>query len=163
MPQLDVSTFPEQLFWLAISFIVLYLLMSRLGLPRIGKIIEARRQRVAADLERAGQMKAETEAVIAAYERALGEARADAQRTLKETTERLNAAAAHRLHEVAQKLAAETAAAERRIAEAKAAALGNVRAVAVDVARAATAKLTGIEVDLERTAAAVDAALRERV
>jgi F-type H+-transporting ATPase subunit b len=163
MPQLDVTTFPTQIFWLAISFIVLYLLMSRLGLPRIARIIGARRERVAGDLERAGQMKAEAEAVIAAYERALAEARAEAQRTLKETTERLNAAAAERLRQVAQKLAAETAAAERRIAEAKAAALGNVRAVAVEVARAATAKLTGIEVDLERTAAAVDAVLRERV
>jgi F-type H+-transporting ATPase subunit b len=163
MPQLDFSTYPGQLFWLALSFIALYLLMSRLGLPRISGIIAARRQRVTADLEGAGQMKTQAEAVIAAYERALAEARAEAQRTLKETTERLNAQAAERLREIAQKLAGETAAAERRIAEAKAAALGNVRAVARDVARAATAKLTGIAVDAERTAAAVDAALRERV
>src|SRR5580658_2027020 len=151
MPQLDFSTYPGQLFWLALSFIALYLLMSRLGLPRISGIIAARRQRVTADLEGAGQMKTQAEAVIAAYERALAEARAEAQRTLKETTERLNAQAAERLREIAQKLAGETAA------------VGNVRAVAVDVARAATAKLTGIAVDAERTAAAVDAALRERV
>jgi F-type H+-transporting ATPase subunit b len=162
MPQLDVATFPTQVFWLAISFFALYLLMSWLGLPRIRRIIDARRQRVAGDLERAGQMKSEAEAVIAAYEKSLAEARAEAQRTLKETAERLNAEAAERLRGVAQKLAGETAAAEKRIAEAKAAALRNVRTVAVDVARAATEKLTGMAVDAERTAAAVDAVLKER-
>jgi F-type H+-transporting ATPase subunit b len=162
MPQLDVSTFPTQLFWLAISFVVLYVVMARLGLPRIGKIIAARRERVAGDLDKAGQMKAEADAVISAYERALAEARAEAQRTLKETTERRNAEAAERLRQTAQKLGAETAAAERRIAEAKAQALANVRAVAIEVARAAAAKLTGVEIDAGSTGAAVDAVLRER-
>jgi F-type H+-transporting ATPase subunit b len=163
MPQLDVTTFPTQVFWLVISFVVLYLLMSRLGLPRIRRIIDERRQRIAGDLERAAQMKSETETVIAAYEKSLAEARADAQRTLKETTERLNAEAAERLRAVAQKLATETTAAEKRIAEAKSAALADVRSVAVDVARAATAKLTGIEVEAGRAAAAVDAVLKDRL
>lgn len=162
MPQLDVSTFPTQIFWLAISFIALYLLMTRLALPRVGRAIAARRGRVEADLERAGQMKVEAEAVIAAYERALAEARQQAQQTLKETSERLNAEAAERLRKTAEKLSAQTAAAERRIAEAKNEALGNIRDVAVEVARAAAAKLTGGEVDAGRAAAAVDAVMRER-
>ncbi len=162
MPQLDVSTFPTQLFWLFVSFVVLYVLMAKLGLPRVGRIIAARRSRIDGDLEKAGQMKAEAEAVIAAYERALAEARTQAQQTLKETTERLNAEAAERQRQLAEKLVAETQAAERRIEEAKAAALANLRNVAVDVARAAAAKLTGSDVDAGRAAAAVDAVLRER-
>ena len=162
MPQLDVSTFPTQLFWLAITFIALYVLMATLGLPRIGKIIDARRGRVDGDLEKAGQMKAEAEAVIAAYERALAEARAQAQQTLKDTTERLGAEAATRQRAISEKLAAETAAAEKRIDAARATALAGLRGVAVDVARAATAKLAGAEVDAQRAAAAVDAILKER-
>ena len=66
MPQLDVSTFPPQLIWLAITFIVLYLLMSKLGLPQVHAIIEARRQRLDDDLARAAEIKAEAEAVVAA-------------------------------------------------------------------------------------------------
>ncbi len=162
MPQLDVSTYPTQLFWLFVTFVVLYVLMAWVGLPRLSRIINARRGRIDGDLEKAGQMKAEAEAVIAAYERALAEARAQAQQTLKEATDRLNAEAAERQHALAQKLAAEAAAAERRIEEAKAAALANLRNVAVDVARAAAAKLTGVEVDAGRAAAAVDSVLRER-
>lgn len=162
MPQLDVSTFPTQLFWLAVTFIALYILMATLGLPRVAKIIDARRGRVDGDLEKAGQMKAEAEAVIAAYERALAEARAQAQQTLKETTERLGAEAAKRQSAIAEKLAAETAAAEKRIDAARTAALSGLRGIAIDVARAATARLAGAEIDAERAAAAVDAVLKER-
>lgn len=162
MPQLDLATFPPQLIWLAISFIVLYLLMAKLGLPRITRALGARRESIDGDLEKAQQMKVEAEAVIAAYERALAEARQQAQITLKETTERLNAAAAERQRQTAERLAAETAAAERRIAEAKTAALGSLRDVAVEVARAAAAKLAGGEIDGTRAAEAVDAVMRER-
>jgi F-type H+-transporting ATPase subunit b len=162
MPQLDVSTFPTQVFWLFISFVLLYLLMAGLGLPRVGRIIAARRGRIDGDLEKAAQMKAEAEAVIAAYERALAEARAQAQQTLKEATERLNAQSAERQRQVAEKLAGETAAAERRIDAAKSAALGDLRNVAVDVARAAAAKLAGGGIDAGDAATAVDAVLRER-
>ncbi len=162
MPQLDMATYLPQIFWLAVTFIALYLVMSWVGLPRVGGVLLQRRNRIEGDLEKAAQMRAEAEAVIAAYERALAEARADAQHTLKETTERLNAEAAARLRKAAEALNAETAAAERRIAEARAAALGNIRSVSVEVARAAAAKLAGIDVDANSTAAAVDAVLRER-
>ncbi len=162
MPQLDLSTFLPQLVWLAITFAVLYLLMARVGLPRIGGVLEARRGRIEGDLEKAGQMKAEAEAVIAAYERALAEARAEAQQTLKEASDRLTAEAAERQRQLAAKLAAEATAAERRIGEAKTAALANVREVAVEVARAAAAKLIGIDIEAGRAGAAVDAVLRER-
>src|SRR5438477_11538196 len=94
MPQLDVSTFTPQLVWLAISFIALYLLMSRLGLPRVDAIIEARRKRLDDDLARAAATKAEAEAVIAAYQRSLAEARAQAQAAGKERSDRLAADAA---------------------------------------------------------------------
>jgi F-type H+-transporting ATPase subunit b len=162
MPQLDLATFAPQLVWLAISFVILYLLMTKLGLPRVARAIGARRERIEGDLEKAEQMKAEAEAVIAAYERALTEARQQAQQTLKEATERLNAEAAERQRKLAETLAAETAAAERRIAQAKQAALANIRDVAVEVARTAAAKLTGAEIEPGRAGAAVDAALRER-
>src|SRR6185312_6816710 len=155
MPQLDFTTFPAQLVWLAICFIVLYALMARVGLPRVGAILADRRGRIDGDLAKATQMKDEAEAVIASYQRALAEARAEAQATVRETTEKLNAAAAARQRTLAQGLAAETAAAERRIAAAKTEALANLRDVAIDVARAAAAKIAGTELDPARAGAAV--------
>jgi F-type H+-transporting ATPase subunit b len=160
MPQLDIATFAPQLIWLAITFILLYLVMAKAGLPRVGNIIAARRQRIDGDLERASQMKSEAEAVMAAYDKALAEARQQAQITLRETSEQLAAQAAERQRKVAEELARETSAAERRIEAAKRETLGSLRDVAIDVTRAAAVKLTGSELDSARAAAAVDEALR---
>src|SRR5271157_3555225 len=96
MPQLDFSTFPSQLFWLAVVFVVLYLLMARIGLPKVGAVIAERKAKAAGDLDQASRMKAEAEAVMAAYERSLADARAQAQATLRAAIERFNAEAAER-------------------------------------------------------------------
>src|SRR5713101_4393978 len=96
MPQLDISTFTPQLVWLAIWFVVLYLMMAKLGLPRIAAVVEARRRRREDDLARAAEMKTEAEAASAAYQKTLSEARAQAQATIKETADRLAAEAAER-------------------------------------------------------------------
>jgi F-type H+-transporting ATPase subunit b len=163
MPQLDVSTFTPQLVWLAISFIALYLLMSKLGLPRVDAIIEARRKRLDDDLSRAAAMKAEAEAVIAAYQRTLAEARAHAQAAIKERTDRFAAEAALRQRQLAAALAEQTRAAEREIGAAKERAFTEIRNVAVDVARSVTEKLTGSAADEAKLAPAVDRAMAERV
>jgi F-type H+-transporting ATPase subunit b len=162
MPQLDLSTFPSQIFWLVVVFSILYVLMARVGLPRVGAMIEARKTRIAGDLDRAAQMKAEAEAVMAAYERSLADARAQAQTTLKEAMERFAVVAADRQRQAMQKLAVETTAAEKRIAEAKTQALAGLRAVAVDVARATTRKLVGVEIEESAAGAAVDQIMKER-
>jgi F-type H+-transporting ATPase subunit b len=163
MPQLDVSTFAPQLVWLAISFIALYLLMSRLGLPRVDAIIEARRKRLDDDLARAAAMKAEAEAVAAAYQRSLAEARAQAQAVVKERSDRFAAEAAERQRQLAEALAEQTRAAEREIGAAKERAFTEIRNVAVDVARSVTEKLTGSAADEAKLAPAVDRAMAERV
>src|ERR1700761_7749111 len=162
MPQLDLATFPPQLIWLAITFIALFLVMRAVGLPRVGEVIAARRARIDGDLEKAQQLKNETEAVIAAYEKALAEARAQAQVTLRETTEQLNAQSAERQRKVVEELTKETTAAERRIHEAKQAALGSLRDIAIEATREAAEKLTGVALDANRAGSAVDGAMRER-
>lgn len=162
MPQLDLATFPSQLLWLAITFVVLYLVMVAVGLPRVGGIIAKRRGRITGDLDKAQRMKAEAEAVITAYERALNEARAKAQQALRETAERLAAEATDQQRKLAESLNAETAKAERRIAEAKATALKGVRDLAAEVAYEAAAKLAGAAVEASRVKDAVNAVLRER-
>jgi F-type H+-transporting ATPase subunit b len=163
MPQLDVSTFTPQLVWLAISFIALYLLMSRLALPRVDAIIEARRKRMDDDLARAAAIKAEAEAVIAAYQRTLAEARAQAQAAVKERTDQFAAEAAEQQRQLAEALAEQTRAAEREIGAAKERAFAEIRNVAVDVARSVTEKLIGSAPDEAKLAPAVDRAMTERV
>jgi F-type H+-transporting ATPase subunit b len=156
MPQLDISTFTPQLFWLAVWFVVLYLLMAKIGLPRIAVAIDARRQRREDDLARAGRLKVEAEAANAAFLQTMATARAQAQALLKETGDRLAAEAARRQRELATALAEQIAAAEQRIAATKETALLDVRGIAIDVGRAVVEKLTGSPPEAASLAAAVD-------
>jgi F-type H+-transporting ATPase subunit b len=151
-----------QLVWLAITFIVLYLLMSKLGLPRVRGVIEARRKRIDDDLARASEVKNQAEAAMAAYQRVLTEARAQAQATVKESSNRFAAEAAERQRQLAATLAEHTKQAEQQIAAAKERALAEIRNVAVDVARSVTEKLTGTIADEAMLAPAVDRAIAER-
>jgi F-type H+-transporting ATPase subunit b len=156
MPQLNFETFPSQLFWLAVTFIVLYILMSWIGLPRVTAAIDARRNRREADLTRAAELKSEAEAANAAFQRTMAQARAEAQAAIKETTDRLAAEAAERQHALADALATQVNEAERRIAETKQQALSEVRGIAADVAQAVVEKLTGSAPNQARLASAVD-------
>ncbi len=162
MPQLDPAGFLPQLFWLAVTFLVLYVLMKRLAVPQVGRAIEARRRQLDTDLGRAGELRAQAEAVLAAYEKTLSSARAEAQATLRETSGRIAAEAAERQRQLADTLAQQIAQAERRIAAGKDQALTEIRGIAVDVGRTVVEKLTGSAPDAARMEAAVDGALAAR-
>src|SRR5579872_7304183 len=136
MPQLDYHTFVPQLVWLAISFVILYILMSRLALPKVKGAIEGRRHRLDGDLGRAAALKQEAEAALAAYQKTLADARAAAQETLRQTGETLAAAAAERQRQLSETLTAQIEAAEQRIASSKMQALGEIRGIAAEVGSA---------------------------
>ena len=92
-PPFNKTTFASQLFWLVIAFVLLYALMSKLALPRIGAIIESRQKRIADDIADAGKLKIQSDEAIAAYEKALADARARAQAIANETRDKQAATA----------------------------------------------------------------------
>ena len=144
MPQLEqIDTFASQIFWLIVSFGVLYYMMARVVLPRIADIMAEREDRVAQDLARAQTLKLQSEQIMEEYEAALGEARAEAAIALKQATDEVSAEVASRQDEVTAKLNAKAAEAESRIDKAKQEALANVKVVASDVSQAAVGKLLG--------------------
>ncbi len=159
-PPFDPQTFASQLFWLALTFIALYLLMSRIALPRVGSILEARRQRVEDDLAEAQRLKDASDAAIAAHEKALAEARGRAQALANETREKAAAAADARRKEVDAKLNAHIAEAEKTIAATQSAAMANVRGIASDAAGAIVERLTGIAPASQEVAEAVSNVLK---
>jgi F-type H+-transporting ATPase subunit b len=162
MPQLDYHTFVPQLVWLAISFVVLYVLMTTLALPKVKGAIEGRRHRLDGDLGRAAAAKQEADTALAAYQKTLAEARAAAQDTLRQTGERLAAEAAERQRQLAASLTAQIEAAEARIAAGKEQALGDIRIVAADVGSALVEKLTGAAPDASTMTGAVNRAASGR-
>ncbi len=159
-PPFDSSTFASQLLWLAITFVALYLLMSRVALPRVGAIIENRQKRVAGDLAEAQGMKDQSDAAIAAYEKALAEARGRAQTLANETREKQAAEAEAHRKTLDAKLNAHIAEAEKTIAASRSAAMANVRSIAADAAAAIVERLTGAAPASSDVSAAVGDALK---
>lgn len=145
-PPFDPSTFAPQLIWLVLTFGALYLLLSRIALPRIGSVLGERKDRIERDLGDAERMKAETDAALKAYESSLATARGRAQSLAKETRDKLAAEIEQSRQQADQQNAAKVADMEKRIAETKARALASVGDIATDTAGAIVQKLLGREV-----------------
>ena len=161
LPQLDPSKFATQLFWLVIILVAFFFALRNLALPRISDALEARRAKIDEDLERAESLRAEAEVAMAAYEKALAAAAAEAQKIQRETAQRIIEAEAEQRADYAGKLATETVAAEARIAGAKQPALDNIPDVAAETAQAIVARLADVTIAEADAKAAVDAAARK--
>ena len=161
MPQFDPTFFAPQLVWLLLTFVTLYVLMSVVALPKIGAVLDERQRKIDDNLDKAAQLKAEAEAAVAAYERALAESRAHAHAVVKEASDRLAHEAEERNKALAARLSEQIKAGETRLAQAKDKALANVRDVAIDVAGSVFTRLVGSAADAARLDTAVAAALKE--
>jgi F-type H+-transporting ATPase subunit b len=142
-PPFNKATFASQLFWLVIAFVLLYVLMAKVALPRVGAIIESRQKRIADDLAAAASLKTESDTAIAAYEKALADARARAQAIANETRDKQAAAAEATRKKLEGELNAKLADAEKTIAATKQAAMANVRGIAADATKAIVERLIG--------------------
>jgi F-type H+-transporting ATPase subunit b len=143
MPQLNVHDFAPQLIWLAISFVALYFIMSRLALPEIGKVLDARKDRIADDLGEAARLRDATQEAIANYEQALSAAKARSQGIARASRQEITAEIDKQRAETDAQISGRMADAEARITTLKEAAVGHIGEIAADTAEALVARFTG--------------------
>jgi F-type H+-transporting ATPase subunit b len=155
LPQLDPDTFEPQLIWLFISFLVLYLVMSRTALPKVGAILEERANRKADDLDQADRARKESEGLEAAYQDILAAARAGSTKILREARQDLNADLDNRKAEMTAKLAGRLDEAEATIKTAKEKAMKDLEGIATETCQAVVEKLSGHAANKKNSAAAV--------
>lgn len=161
MPQLEPLDWGPQLIWLVLTFGILYLLMLKVALPRIGSVLDMRRAHIARDIDTAETLRRETEEAIAAYEQAIAEAKLKAQGIAQEGRAKLNEEITTERVKLDRQLAAKSKEAEARIDEAKASALKEVNKVAADVAADIVQRLIGVTPSGSELAKAVEAARKE--
>ena len=142
-PPFNTQTFPSQLVWLILTFVLLYALMAKWALPQVARVIENRQKRIADDVAEANKLKAQSDAAVEAYEKALNEARARAQAIATETRELQTAESEAARKKVEDELNVKLAEAEKSIAATKEAAMANVRTIAQDTAAAIVERLIG--------------------
>jgi F-type H+-transporting ATPase subunit b len=161
MPQLVITDFTPQLVWLLITFAALYAILSRLVLPRIAGTLGDRENRLKNDLDRAERLRADAEATLSGYQKAIAEARAGAQAELQKTAEEIAEVAARREAALGAEVNARTREAEASIASAKQAALADIRNVAGEAVRELVGRLAGAQPEMSAVEAALQAAQRE--
>ena len=143
LPQLDIATFPSQLIWLVITFAALFILMSRISLPRISQVLEERRHKIDDNLKKAVSFREDAEIAAAAYTKAQAEAREKAYAIIMETHNQISENMATRQAELTEELEAEIKVAEERIINAKEVAMAGIDDVATEVALSTTEKIFG--------------------
>ena len=143
MPQLEFATFVPQIVWLVITFLALYVIMSKIAVPKIAEVLEARQKKIDDNLERAQELRKEAEAAMAAYEQALSEARSKAHAEIAKVGQELAEKADAQEAKLAAELDAKIAESEAAIDAAMQDALKNVEGMAVEVAQTACQQLTG--------------------
>ena len=134
MPQLNFSTFPNQIFWLAVALVAIYLILSRIALPRIGAVLAERQGAITNDIAAAEDLRQKASDAEAAYDKALADARSEAQRIAQTARDEIQGELDEAIAKADAEIAARTAESEKQIAAIREEAAGNVRQVAQDVA-----------------------------
>jgi F-type H+-transporting ATPase subunit b len=160
MPQLDYHLFAPQLVWLAIAFVALYLVMSRLAVPAISDTLDKRQAKIQGDLDAAEKANEDTRALVAAYEKRLADAREEARRLTRERGEADSAAAAAHFNELHDRLAKQIGEAEKRIAAQRDDVMAGLEHMARDIGQDVYAKLAGQPADQGALAGKVTAAIK---
>jgi F-type H+-transporting ATPase subunit b len=137
MPQLDVAIYPNLIFWLVVSLVLLYLVLSKVALPRIARALEERNDAITADLEQAALLKRRAEEADRAYNAALAKAREEAQAIAAATKAEIGRELAAVTAKANAEIAARAAESEARIREIQDSAAASVE----EVARATTADI----------------------
>ncbi len=141
MPQLDFATFPSQLFWLAVNFAILYFLMARIALPRLGKILESRQAAIKDDLSRASITQQEAEQALQTHRLSLEKARAEARGIIESTQNRINAERARQTAELQKRIDHKMQIAEKNLQDSKAKFLSEIKPLSEELAGSMVDKL----------------------
>lgn len=161
MPQLDFATFDNQVFWLILALIAIFFILTKIALPRISAVIAERQGALTNDLAAAEDLKRQAADAEEAYNTALANARAEAQRIGQDTRDEIQAQLQVEIDRADAQIAARAAEGEARIAEIEAGALATAEEVARDVAAEIVRALApGQDVNADAVAAAVSSRVR---
>ena len=159
MPQLDFSTFPNQIFWLVVTLAVIYFVLSRVALPRIGSVLAERSGTITNDIAAAEELKQKAVEAEAAYDQALADARTEAAKIVADAKAEIQVELDAEMQKADTKIAAKAAESEAAIAEIRDGATKSVTAVAKETTKALVASMGG-SVDAKEITAAVAARMK---
>ncbi|AYJ87202.1 ATPase [Sphingomonas paeninsulae] len=158
MPQFHLDNFVPQLVWLAIFFAILYFGIVRLTLPKLGRTLDAREDRISGDLSTAERAKGEADALSATYAAGIDEAHKTARTAIAEAKARATASVEKTVAAANSVLAEKAAVADASLSAARSRAMIEIESVATDAAADIVERLTGRRPDAALVAGAAKTA-----
>lgn len=159
MPQLDLTTFPNQIFWLAVTLVIIYLVLNRVALPRIAAVLAERQGTITNDLAAAEELKQKAVEAEEAYNKALADARVEAAMIVAGARAEMQAQLNDAMAKADAEIAVKAAQSEKAIAEIRAGAMEAVKEVAKDTAKEIVSAM-GAKSDARAITSAVTARLK---
>lgn len=150
LPQFDPSSYPSQIFWLAVTFVVLYVFFSKKTLPEISSVIENRQEHIQSDIDTAEKLRKEAEEVQQFYEESLENARLEASKSYAEAEEAVKEKTAKKYESFRKKSAKQIGEMEERLETEKAKVMEEMNTIAAEIASQAAEKIVGIPADIDQ-------------
>lgn len=163
MPQLDIHTYTSQLFWLFLSFTSLYFFTWRVTLPRMMKIMDARRLRIEGSIHKADELKRQADDVRAEFETVLSATRTQAQENILQMIQKVGVTTAARKKDLSELMASRIQSSEDRIDRQRIQALAEIKGVAEVTALQVVEKLIDQKIDPKTVANIMDELFSKKV
>lgn len=161
LPQFNTSSYPGQIFWLMVTFIVVYVFLSKVALPQVSDVLENRQETVQGDLDRAAKLKAEADEVHEAYEKSLEKAHAEARETISAAQAEITDFLTKKNDDFAKKAKKRMDQAESRINNAKNEAMDEVTQASAEIAAEAAKKVAGLTIKTKEAQMTIQAITKE--
>jgi len=145
MPQLQPGDFAPQLIWLAIVFVLFYLALSRLALPRIAQVMAARKAKIEGDLKGAREAQTQADREAERYEAQVAAAKAKGQAAIRAHREKLEAELGGKREDLERQLAAKAAETEKSVQGLLERASGEMEAMTAGVVKDIVKEFAGVE------------------
>lgn len=162
MPQLDPTSFASQIFWLALSFLILYWLMAKVALPKVASTLYSRKEKISSDLHDASRLAKEAEVIESYYTGDIQKARSEASALLAESSRQAETEAQQRHREFDEMLEKKLAESEKQLAKSREAALQEIVAISSGLSRAIVKRLTELDVTDKDSAEKVKDILKQK-
>ena len=133
MPQLDPEYWPSQVFWLIIIFLTIYILISKIFIPKIKGSIDMREDKIRKDLEEAKTFREQAELKLKEYNSLMETAKIDVKKIISKSRQKLNEDMRIKREDAQKKIDAEILNAETEIKKFKVDSFNKVNLISQDI------------------------------
>ena len=156
MPQLNPEFWISQIFWLTLTFGILYIVLSKLILPKISANLELRKSQIQDNIEAAEKQRKDSESKLKEYDDIIFKSKLEAKNIFKDSREKVIKDINNKKETLENQINEEIKKAEKEIVVVKKSAPEKINKIAIEASSELVKKLIGAEINNSSISAIVD-------